>query len=60
MAKKRKKKNKLTMEEYTIGLRDLINEAKHMPPHLVLGNLDLIIANLTMEVWNYDPETEKD
>lgn len=47
------------MEEYTIGLRDLINEAKHMPPHLVLGNLELIIANLTMEVWNYDSETEK-
>ena len=54
-----KKKNKLTMEEYTVELRDLINEAKNMPLHLVLGNLELIIAHLTMEVWNYDSETEK-
>ena len=53
------KKKKMDIEAYVYAMRDLMSEAKNLPPHIILGNIELIIANLTAEVWK-DDEPEKD
>ena len=49
--------NNKKMEEFVIGIRDLISEAKHLAPHVILTNFENAIITLTVDSYE---ETKKE
>ena len=45
------------MEEFVIGIRDLISEVKNLAPHIILSNFENAIITLTMDSYE---ETKKE
>lgn len=46
----------MKIEKFVEGLQDLISEAKHLPAHIILANIEMVTSNLTKTIWEDAPE----